>query len=328
MTDTNMPVFPNRSHGRRLLPCLALFLALCAASAQAQSRAVAITFDDLPDLSADEHTVEQTVLLMQKIISEVTAQRIPAIGFVNEDKLLDATDQKNEPRLELLLDAWLASGLDLGNHTFAHIDLNEVGVEKFENDILRGEATTRALCEKYHRPLKWFRHPYLDTGKTLADRDAVTAFLAAHGYEVAPVTIDNSEWIYAMAYDKAGSAYLRWRVRNDYIRYLAARFAWYETRSEKLFGRQIPQVLLLHASTLNGDAFPRVTRMIRRRGYRFITIDEALTDPAYRSRDTWTDGGVSWIERWGVARGVSQSVFDRDPPASAWILKLAGVKEE
>ncbi len=289
---------------------------------------MAITFDDLPDLSADEHTVEQTVTLMQKLISGVTAQRIPAIGFVNEDKLLDATDQKNDPRLELLLDAWLASGLDLGNHTFAHIDLNDVGVEKFENDITRGEVSTRALCEKYHRPLKWFRHPYLDTGRTLAERDQVTAFLDAHGYAVAPVTIDNSEWIYAMAYDKATSAFVRWRVRNDYIRYMASRFAWYETRSQRLFGRQIRQVVLLHASTLNGDAFPRLARMIRGRGYRFITIDEALTDPAYQSRDTWTDGGVSWIERWGVARGVSQSVFDRDPPASAWILKLAGVKEE
>src|SRR5260221_10281495 len=141
---------------------LHLLLALClgaATAAHAQSRAVAITFDDLPDLSADEHTVEQTVTLMQKLISGVTAQRIPAIGFVNEDKLLDATDQKNEPRLELLLDAWLASGLDLGNHTFGHIDLNEVGVEKFENDITRGEVSTRALSERYHRPLKWFRHP-------------------------------------------------------------------------------------------------------------------------------------------------------------------------
>ena len=61
---------------------------------------------------------------------------------------------------------------------------------------------------------------------------------------------------------------------------------------------------------------------------RLVTVDEAMTDPAYRSRDEWTDGGVSWIERWGVTRGVSQVVFDHDPPASAWIVKLAGVKEE
>ncbi len=304
---------------------LALFLGV---TTLAQSRAVAITFDDLPDLSGDEHTVEQTTAMMQKLISAIAAQRVPAIGFVNEDKLLDETNTKNDPRLEALLDAWLASGFDLGNHTFAHVDLHEVGVTAFENDITRGEAVTRTLCAKYQRPLKWFRHPYLDTGRRLADRDQVDAFLTAHGYDVAPVTIDNSEWIYALAYEKAPSARVRWRIRNDYIRYMAARFAWYETRSHALFGHEIRQVLLLHASTLNADVFPRLARMIRRRGYRFLTIDEAVADPAYRSRDTWTGGGVSWIERWGVTRGVSQNVFDRDPPASAWVVKLAGVKEE
>jgi len=157
----------------------------------------------------------------------------------------------------------------------------------------------------------------------------VERFLTTHGYEVAPVTIDDSEWIYGLAYEKAASPLARWRVRNAYLRYMSARFAWYETRSHALFGRQIRQVLLLHADTLNADTFPRLARMIRGRGYRFITIDEALSDPAYRSRDTWTaDGGVSWIERWGVTRGLSQTIFDRDPPADAWIANLAGVKEE
>ncbi len=311
-----------------MIPYL-LSLLLIATGALGQGRAVAITFDDLPDLSGDEHSVEQTTAMMQKLIAGVAAQRLPAIGFVNEEKLLDEANQKNDPRLVALLDAWLASGFDLGNHTFAHVDLHQVGVPAFEDDIVRGEAVTRMLCDKYHRPLKWFRHPYLDTGRSLSDREQVEAFLAAHGYEIAPVTIDNSEWIYGLAYEKAASALTRWRVRNAYIRYMAARFAWYETRSQALFNRQIRQVLLLHADTLNADTFPRLVRMIRRRGYRFITIDEALTDPAYRSRDTWiADGGVSWIERWGVTRGVSQAVFDRDPPADPWIVKLAGVKEE
>ena len=31
--------------------------------------------------------------------------------------------------------------------------------------------------------------------------------------------------------------YARWRVRNAYIRYMTARFAWYETRSQLVFSR-------------------------------------------------------------------------------------------
>ncbi len=204
-----------------------------------------------------------------------------------------------------------------------------MGVEAYDDDIARGDALTRELCDHYHRPLKWFRHPYLNTGRSLSDRQQVESFLTARGYEVAPVTIDNSEWIYAIAYEKAANALQRLHVRNAYIRYMAARFDWYETRSHMVFGRQIRQIVLLHADTLNADTFPRLARMIRRRGYRFITVDEAMTDPAYRSRDTWIeDGGVSWIERWGVTRGIHQAYFDRDPPADGWITKLAGVSEE
>lgn len=294
-----------------------------------QGRSVAITFDDLPDLVGSDHSVAQTTAMMQKLTAAVVAERIPAIGFVNEDKLVDPATGKNDPRLVALLEAWLASGLDLGNHTFTHLDLHQAGVTAFEDDIARGDVVTRTLCDTHQRPLKWFRHPYLNTGRTLADREQVEGFLAARGYEVAPVTIDDSEWIYAMAYEKASSPLLRWRVRKAYLRYMTARFAWYETRSHLVFGRQIRQVLLLHADTLNADTFPRLVRMIRRRGYRFLTVDEALTDPAYRSRDTWIeDGGVSWIERWGVTRGMRASLFDRDPPAAGWVARMAGVSEE
>jgi peptidoglycan/xylan/chitin deacetylase (PgdA/CDA1 family) len=320
------------AHSRSARLHLTLYLVavlLIATGVSAQGHAVAITFDDLPDLVGSDHSVAQTTALMQKLIAAVSAEHLPAIGFVNEEKLLDATGGTNDPRLVALLDAWLAAGFDLGNHTFSHLDLHQAGVAAFEDDIARGDTVTRALCDQHQRPLKWFRHPYLNTGRSLSDREQVEAFLAAHGYEVAPVTIDDSEWIYAMAYEKASSALQRLHIRNAYIRYMTARFAWYETRSQLVFGRQIRQILLLHADTLNADTFPRLARMIRRRGYRFITIDEAMTDPAYRSRDTWIQGGgVSWIERWGVTRGMRQANFDRDPPADKWILKLAEVSEE
>src|SRR5256885_7325640 len=84
---------------RRVTSLLQLFFSIClfTVTASAQTRAVAITFDDLPDLSADEHTVEQTVTLMQKLISGVTAQRIPAIGFVNEDRSEEHTSELQSP---------------------------------------------------------------------------------------------------------------------------------------------------------------------------------------------------------------------------------------
>jgi peptidoglycan/xylan/chitin deacetylase (PgdA/CDA1 family) len=312
----------------RTLAVLLLFaLAVPALSAERQ---VVVSFDDLPDIEADDHTVEQMEQLTWRLVPAVRREAIPAIGFVNEDKLL-GDGEIVDPRRVSLLRVWLDAGLELGNHTFSHPDLHEVPLEDYEKDILRGEEITRPLLAGRGMPLRWFRHPYLDTGKTLATRDAIVTFLSQHGYRVVPVTIDDSEWIFDAAYDKAisGRHFLtRHRLGRAYLRYMELRLAWAEYESELVFHRQIPQILLLHASQLNADYFAALARLIRRRGYRFVTVDQAMNDHAYETPDLWTGGGVGWIERWGVTMGIPQSKFDSDPKVPRWVQKYAGVKEE
>jgi hypothetical protein len=61
--------------------------------------------------------------------------------------------------------------------------------------------------------------------------------------------------------------------------------------------------------------------MFERRGYRFITVDEALRDPAYALPDGYVGPmGISWIHRWGVAKGMPV-VLEPDEPA--WVAKAA-----
>jgi peptidoglycan/xylan/chitin deacetylase (PgdA/CDA1 family) len=289
------------------LICLAVALPLAA------QRTVAITFDDLPDINSDVHPVAIERAINAKLLAALKRNDLPAIGFVNEEQLED----------DSVLQLWLAAGCELGNHTFAHSDFDAVTVEAAEDDILKGEAITRPLLASHNQPLVWFRHPFLDTGKTIDDRNAIDAFLTAHGYRVAPVTIDDSDWVYAYAYEKAPPL-VRPIIRNSYVRYLDRRFRFAEELSRRVFGREIAQVLLLHDSALNADAFDEVAAMMRQRGYRGVTLDEALRDPAYATREEWAGGGVGWLERWGVARGIPTSVFEADPPVPRWIQFLAG----
>ncbi|HEY6211976.1 MAG TPA: polysaccharide deacetylase family protein, partial [Vicinamibacterales bacterium] len=292
------------------------------------TRQVALTFDDLPDLTADEHSVAKTENVLHSIIGHLAHAHVPAIGFVNESKLMDPNEQP-DPRMVKLLSDWLDAGLDLGNHTFSHEGLEHRSLSAYEEDVLAGERITRPLCEQHGRKYECFRHPYLDTGRTLDERDALNRFLAEHGYRVAPVTIDNSEWIFAMAYEHTRNPITRLRLGRAYIRYMERRFAWYEAKSRLVFDREIPQIVLLHADSLNARFLPQLMAMIRRRGYRFITIDDAMRDPAYASKDTWaSDAGVSWIERWGVSRGIPESVFDSDPHVPLWVQKIAGIKDD
>src|SRR4051794_37302537 len=293
--------------------CLLLLLA-----PRLLAREVAITFDDVPDLDDDLHSIERQMLITNELVSRLRALNIPAIGFVNEEKLED------DPRSAELLAIWHRNGLELGNHTYAHSNLAVVGAEEFTCDIDRGdEITTRILG---HPPI-WFRHPYLETGRTPEQREAVERFLARRGYLVAPVTIDDSDWIFDTAYDVAGW----WRrpsIRRAYINYMQQRFGWAEYESRLVFGRDVPQVLLLHASALNADALDALARMIRDRGYTFVTLAEAVSDSAYASRDEWLGGGVGWIERWGITAGMDEAVFESDPQVPTWIQRIAKQREE
>lgn len=279
---------------------------------------VAITFDDLPNINADL-PIDTQIAITTTLLGDIKRANVPVIGFVNEDKIED--DDTSQ------LTQWLDAGADLGNHTYSHLDLDQSTVEQFEDDVLKGEALTRPLLASRGKTLEWFRHPYLDTGKTLEVRNQVDAFLTAHGYRVAPVTIDDSEWIYDMAYDHA-PWWKRAALRRSYIRYMRRRFEFAEAAARMVFHRNVAQILLLHASALNADAFPQLVAMIRGRGYHFVTIGEAMLDDAYASPDRWTGGGVGWIERWGVTRGLAVSRFEHDPRVPPWVQKLAGERDQ
>jgi peptidoglycan/xylan/chitin deacetylase (PgdA/CDA1 family) len=285
-----------------------LFIAAWAHVAFGQGktvRRVAVTFDDLP-MTGDggRSTGEQVRENLKRIADVLASNHVPATGFVNENKLSDPAQR--EARTDALR-AWLDAGFDLGNHTYAHRDFYRTPLAAFEQEVIDGEPVTRQLLAARGKQMRYFRHPFLHTGRTLADKRAFEKFLAARGYRIAPVTIDNSEWIFAEAYSDAitaSDAEKMRRVTEGYVPYMESMFEFYEGLSRELFKREIPQILLVHANQLNGDHFAEMIEMMRRRGYQFVTLDEALSDPAYQSRDDYVGAvGVSWLQRWLVTRG-------------------------
>ena len=313
---------------------LILLLVWCApAVANAQrntkQRTVAVTFDDLP-LNSLQRDVASQELITRKLLRAITANRVPAIGFVNESKLLSAG--RTDERRVALLQRWLDAGLELGNHTFSHPDLNSTPLEVFVQDVMRGEEVTRRLLQAKGRTLRYFRHPFLHTGKSLETKQKFEEFLSQRGYLIAPVTIDNSEWIFARAYDNAmqrGDKQLMKRIGKSYISYMDQKFAYFEQQSLALFGYEMKQILLLHANALNADYFHTLAGMMKDRSYRFITLDEALTDNAYNSRDTYAgSGGITWIHRWAITAGKDKDFFKGEPRTPDFVLKEAGLTTE
>ncbi|MGZ5433482.1 MAG: polysaccharide deacetylase family protein [Thermoanaerobaculia bacterium] len=293
---------------------LLLLLACTAAGSE-----IAVTFDDLPLVTAsDPIAVQQQVT--REILAHLTSRKIPAVGLVNTSKL--AT-----PAHAALLDRWLEAGFELGNHTHSHPDLHRVGAEAFEEDIIKGETPLRDVIRRHRGTLRYFRHPFLHTGRADEVRARIDAFLVKRGYTVAPVTIDNSEWIFARAYEVAKDVQKN-KVVDAYLDYMMAKVAYHDEEAKKLFDREIRQVLLVHANALNAAAFGMLADRLAKRGHRFITLSRALEDPAYQSPDGWRGaGGISWLDRWAIARGVPKTFFADEPRTPQWVQELAGIEE-
>lgn len=173
--------------------CTLAFLAALGPRAGTQdaspSRVVAVTIDDLPV----SHSTRPWDSVTTRLLDALARHNVPAVGFVNERKLY--TDGRLDSTRVALLGAWLTAGHELGNHTYAHRSAHQTPLADYLADITRGETVTRALTRRAGRPLRYFRHPQLHAGRSLAYRRAVEQLLAERGYTVAPVTVDNQEWV-------------------------------------------------------------------------------------------------------------------------------------
>jgi peptidoglycan-N-acetylglucosamine deacetylase len=289
-------------------------------SAQTAAREVAVTFDDLPGPYGD---LEDLRRITSKLLDAIKRNRVPTIGFVNEGKLYHRGEI--DARTELLR-AWLDAGCELGNHTFSHINPHTASLAEYEEDLVRGETVTRMLLAERGRKLRYFRHPFLFTGDTPEYKKGLADFLAARGYTVAPVTLDDDDYVFAKVYfdaKKRGDDETARRVAAAYVPYMETVFEHFERLSTETFGREIKQVLLIHANELNADRLDELAAMMRRRGYKFITLEEALKDPAYSEPDALSKNGISWLHRWRDAKGLPRK-WEPDAPKFVYDLYKAG----
>ena len=273
-----------------------LFLAakLCAA------QKVAITFDDLP-LNGDlPPGVTQVQIAREAIALLKGRQAPPAYGFINAKKLEGDGDAAQALRV------WAAAE-PFGNHTYAHIDLNENPAEAFERDIDQNEPALELLAGKdsnWH----WLRYPFLREGDTVEKRRAVRAYLQAQGYRVAQVTLDWEDYLW-------NSAYARCAAKNDAqsIGWLKSSYLSIESSyldlgkdlARQVCGHDINHVLVLHLGAFSSTILPDALDLMQKKGFTFVTLEEAESDPVYRGDpDVGSKYGGTLLELWMEAKKI------------------------
>ena len=296
-----------------------LFPSVHAQQPQPQ-RTIAITIDDLPAASLRLNGKEMDELT-SKLLATLKQKQVPAIGFVNEKRLFvknETDDRINALRM------WLDNGFELGNHTYSHMSLSRSSLADWEENVVRGETVTSVLLAEHKMKMRYLRHPYLAVGRDLETRRAAENFLSQRGYRVAPVTMDAWDWEYSSAYDaarRAGDTKMQEQLVASYLEYTNQVFDYNEKLSKQLVGYEPRQILLLHCNWLEADHIGDLIETLKKRGYKFVTLDEALEDGAYSLPDTYVgDDGTGWIDHWAITQG--------KPPQGApefpkWVFDLA-----
>lgn len=283
-------------------------------------RTVAMTIDDLPAGAANSMTGAEIKEMTAKLLGTLREQKVPAVGFVNEQKLYHLGEV--DDRIAAL-NLWLENGFELGNHTFSHPSLNNVPIQNWEEEVVRGETVTRWLLAQHKMKLRYLRYPFLDEGRDIKTRRDVQAFLSLRGYEVAPVTMDAWDWMYGGVYEDArrrGDAVLQQRLVSSYLSYTTTVFEYFEKLSKDLVGYEPRQILLLHANWLEADHIGELIDLLQKRGYQFVTLETALGDAAYSQPDEYVGAGTGYIEHWAATRGQPAK---GEPNFPQWVLDLS-----
>ena len=210
-------------------------------------------------------------------------------------------------RARQVLERWLDAGFDLANHSYSHPSLNRVPLWQFGDEVMKGEVIMRPLVERRGRKFEWFRYPFLHSGMSEEDPSR------HHG-------LSRPTWISR----GTGDSRLRGlhvcrslpqpatrRKRRGWPRkdqgclpeQVDVGFEYAEKTSIELFGYEMPQILLIHCNELNSLTLRDSISRLRKRGYTFITLDEAMKDPAYERPDTFAGSGGSWLSRTATAMG-------------------------
>jgi len=268
---------------RRNSRVLFLFVSLFGFSAISSAQKLAITFDDLPSNGSLPPGVTQAQTT-KDVLAILKKRHVPPVyGFINAHKLEGNPDGAEALKL------WAAKE-PVGNHTYAHMDLEQNTADAFEREIAEDEPDLELLdaTNSWH----WFRYPYLHEGDTVEKRRVIRSYLKAHGYRIAQVTLDWEDYLW-------NTAYARCAAKNDQTSIAWLRSSYLSTASEFLdlgreqskliFGRDINYVLLMHLGAFSSTILPDALDLLHKKGFQLVTLQEAEADPAY---DTDPDVGL------------------------------------
>jgi peptidoglycan/xylan/chitin deacetylase (PgdA/CDA1 family) len=260
-----------------------------------QKKKISITIDDVPNTRKFQAENYHSTLL-----TVLDSINIPVAIFVNEG-LIYNTDSISK-NLELLENWIKRSYVTVGNHTYSHARYSDVGFEQFKLDIQNGEKKIKAIASKYAKTVDYFRFPYNDLGVDSLQQTKMDSLLKTLNYQNTPFTIESADWMFNSLYEyylangelekatEIGKLYVSKTI--DFVHFM-------DSVSHVNYKRNINQIYLCHDNSINADYLKDIISTLKKEGYEFVTLENALEDPVYSQKNYYyKKWGISWIYRW------------------------------
>ena len=260
---------------------------------------LAITFDDLPSNGALSPGVTQAETA-KAVVAILKKRHVPPVyGFINAKKLEGNSDGAEALKL------WAAAE-PVGNHTYAHMDLEKNPAEAYEREIEEDEPTLELLQAK--GDWRWLRYPYLHEGDTVEKRRAVRAYLKARGYRIAQVTLDWEDYLWNFAYvrcvAKGDTKPMEW-LRSSYLSTASEFINLGREQAKLIYGHEINYVLLMHLGAFSSTILPDALDLLKKKGFKLVTLEEAESDAAYEGDpDVGLHDAGTLLDQWMEVKGI------------------------
>jgi peptidoglycan/xylan/chitin deacetylase (PgdA/CDA1 family) len=186
-----------------------------------------------------------------------------------------------DPRLTSVLDDWCAAGHHIGGHTHFHACLNWLGAKRYIEDIDQSHELIEPWVAK--APTRYFRFAMDMLGDTRSKTDEVLTHLARTGFMHAPISYWFYDTQFVFPYDRAKRLNkaddLRW-LQDQFVQTAVSCLRGQVAASEQCLGRCPAHISLVHNSPIAADTYDRVLEAYAEAGVEFITLEEAMRDPA------------------------------------------------
>ncbi|MFQ5599258.1 MAG: SgcJ/EcaC family oxidoreductase [Candidatus Krumholzibacteriia bacterium] len=266
---------------RAVLVCLfAIHLGTRPGQAQEsrETRPLLVTVDDLPIGSGRFHRQPaERERILGGLLAVLEKHGIQAVGLVTWQNVSAPGDLE-------LLEMWLEAGHEIGNHSRSHLSYTTVDIATYIRDVEFARERISDFLAARGKPLRFFRFPFLREGDSTGKLEAMRDYLRESGQRNLPVTIDNQDWSFEERWveaRRAGDAAALEKIAAEYQSALRLEVVYHERHGDELFGRPVPQVLLLHANEVGTTQWDGLFTWLESTGHRFAPADEVLADPAF-----------------------------------------------